>query len=450
MFLGSIHKPEKSILTPGSLWDNLIYHLSVTGLIIVFVTLGFGNHLFGFTLPTDIATFMVYIVFFLLLFTNSLRFSRLLLYTWFYIFFQTFIWNWTYINFSSSLKHFIGLVLFSLVSFSFFSKNIHKLNSIIKIYYRFCFFLVCLAIMQLIFFLLFKFPFFPQDFFTGSSRVTNIFVPEVLDILPRAVGLSTEPSHYVAMLLPAVYIALCTLTGSGSLFNVYNKTIAIIILFGFIISFSIVGYFGLALCLVSIFRNRFRTNFFKSSIVIIAFIGLMYILLQSPIGAKVYSFISVSKDITGTNYTSGDQSSFALLSNLMVALQSLKISHGLGTGLNSHEITYDATISNIFSLSQIPSELNKDNAGALFIRIPSEFGIPGMIAFVYFLIYYKIKGPKIKTKNGAINSMCLVFIIMYCSRTGHYLNILFLFFLALYYYTYILNKKQQAELKKDV
>lgn len=433
-----------SIPSQFNAWDKLNYKITLTCFLIAFTTLGFGNHLFGVVLPTDVSTFLICIIFIIQLLSNSLQFSRLLLFTWLYIFFQTFILNWLYIDFQSSFKHFIGLVLFSVVSFSFLSRNRDKLNSIIQIYYKFCFYLVCLAIIQLFFFVAFDFSFLPQNIIAGSLVFggSNSFVPEVFGIFPRAVGLSTEPASYVAILLPAVYIALNILIGNGKLFGVYNKTIAFIILLGFIISFSIVGYFGLVLCLVSIFRKRLKTNFFRSSLIILIFIGLGVFLLASPLGGKIYSFINVSQDITGADYTGNDATSFALLSNLMVAIKGLEISHFMGTGLNTHVITYDATINAIFLDSQILLELNKENAGALFIRIPSEFGLPGLIAFIWFLIHFKVKSDNIKTPFGAINSLCLTFLIMYSSRTGHYLSVLFMFFLAMYYYTYVLSKKQ--------
>lgn len=426
-----------------TIWDKFTYKITLTCFFIGFTALTFNNFFFSKELPTDITTIIVYIVFFVQIASISLRFSKFLFFSWLYIFIQTFILNYSYINFQSSINHFIGLLLYSLVFFSFFSKNRQKIISILQVYYKFCFFLACLAIFQTGLFVIFNQSFLPQNILSNSQNFTGggTFVAEVLGIFPRSVGLSSEPAYYAAILLPAVYISLHTLTGTGKLFKIYNKKMALIILFGFIISFSIVGYLGLSLCIFSIFRKKIKTNFFKTSLFLLVFIAIFYMLLQSPIGGKVDSFISGSKDITGKVYTSSDQTSFALLSNLMVAIEGLKISNFMGTGLNSHVITYDATLSKIFSLSQIPNELNKENAGSLFIRIPSELGLPGLVAFIWFLIYFKVKSRDIMTRYEAINSMCLVFLITYCSRTGHYINILFMFFLALYYYSYILSKK---------
>jgi len=419
--------------------DDLIYKLCLGLFLFGFATFGFGNFIVGIELPTNVSTFTVYIIFIIQLLTNSLRFSKFLLYLWIYIFVQTFVLNWNYINLPSSSKYFVGFVLFSLVRFSFFSKNRHRIVTLIQSYYKFCFFIACLGIIQVFLFSLFNLSFLPQNIISGSLAFqgNNSFQADILGIIPRAVGLSTEPAHYVVLLLPAVYIAIYTLTGSGNLFNIKNRNVAGILLFGFIISFSLVGYFGLGICLFIIFGKNVRVSFLKAIILFFGFGGLVYFILQTPIGDKVYSFISVSSDIKGADYTTGDQSSFALLSNLMVSFEGLKISHGLGTGLNSHVVTYDGTLSKIFSVSQIPSELNKENAGSMFIRILSEFGIPGLLIFIWFLKHFRIvtKNAYISS-NTVLNNMCFVFLIMYSFRNGDYLNIIFFFFFAMFYYTY--------------
>lgn len=424
---------------------NALSYKACLGLFLFgFATTGFGNFIVGIELPTNVSTFTIYIVFFIQLFTNSLRFSKFLMYLWIYIFIHTFILNWNYINFQSSLKYFVGFVLFSLVCFSFFSINRHKIISVIQVYYKFCFFIASLAIFQIFLFSVLNFSFLPQNILSGSLAFqgNNSFRPEIFGIFPRAVGLSTEPAHYVVLLLPAVYISIYTLTGTRGLFNLNDKTIASIILFGFIVSFSLVGYFGLGICLFVIFGKNIKISFFKATVVLFGFLGLLYLILLTPIGDKVQSFISVSKDITGSEYNSGDQSSFALLSNLMVAGESLKVSNYLGTGLNSHVVTYDATIYKIFSLSQIPNELNKENAGSMFIRILSEFGLPGLLLFIWLLRHFKLVSKIDISSNTAINNMCFVFLIMFCSRNGDYLNIFFFFFFAIFYYTYNNSKSE--------
>lgn len=430
-------------------WDDIIYKISLILFLVGFSTIGFGVYLFGLEFPTNISTLVIYLIFILQLVSNSLRFSKILLVIWGYIFIQTFVWNWNYINFSSSLNHFFGLVIFSLVCFSFFSVYIHKISDIVKVYYYFCFIIVCISIFQLFLFVIFNFSFLPQNILSGSLvfQGSDSFKAEILDILPRAVGISTEPAHYVTLLLPAVYISIHSLLGLHHLYNQKNITIAYVILFGYIISFSLIGYFGIGICLFIIYRKSVKIKSLKNIALILGFILLLYFILQTSIGDKVYSFISVSNDITGTKFTSSDQSSFALFSNLLVASESLMSSNFIGTGLNTHKISYDSLIFSFFSEGQIIAELNKDNAGSMFIRILSEFGLPGLFAFLWFLYYCYVYDKVNISTNSAINNMCLVFLILYSTRNGNYLNILFFFFLAMFYHTYkvSLNKSNKPE-----
>jgi hypothetical protein len=425
--------------------DDLVYKTCLMLFLIGFSTMGFGSFLFGIEFPTNITTCIIYLIFFIQLLTGSLQFSKFLFFIWLYIFIQTFVLNWSYINFRSSLIHFIGFVLFSLVNFSFFSKYRHKISSIIQTYYKFCLFIAYLAIFQFFLFLIFDISFIPQNILSGSLvfQGKSAFFPEVLGIFPRAVGLSTEPAHYIAILLPSVYISIYSLLGNKRLFNISNKFNSRIIIFGFIISFSLVGYLGLILCLVMVLRNSIKKSILKTRILILSFFGLIYFILQTSIGDKLYSFISVSKDITGTVYTTSDLSGFALLSNLLVALEGLKFSNFLGTGLNSHAISYDTFISKFFYNSQILMELNKENAASMFIRITSELGLPGLIMFIWILIYYKVNIKTFYSSYSVINNMCLIFLITFCLRNGNYLNILLFFFFAMYYYTYLVSKKDE-------
>jgi hypothetical protein len=415
-----------------------LYKILLISFILCFLTSGLGNHFFGIELFTDISTLLIYFIFVIQLLTNSLKFSKIILYTWLYIIVQTFILNYYYIDFLSSFKQFIGLILYSLTAFSFISIYKGKIINIIISYYRFSLLISCLVLTQTLLFVFLNISFLPQNILSGHlvSGHSNL-IPEILGFLPRAIGVFSEPAHYVSYMLPSAFIALNILTNEKNELPI-SKSSCYIIIFSYIISFSLVGYFGLGICLFLIFKKRIFTNFFKTISLLFLFLGLVYFILNSPLGDKVNSFITTSSDITGSQYASGDQSSFALLSNLMVAFEGIKQSKGIGTGINTHIITYDKTITDIFSLSQIPNQLNKDNAGAIFIRLISEFGLFGILGFVYFLYKFRVKNVG-HDKLLLINDLSFVTLIMYSSRTGHYLNIVFMFFLATYFYSYKLS-----------
>jgi O-antigen ligase len=88
-------------------------------------------------------------------------------------------------------------------------------------------------------------------------------------------------------------------------------------------------------------------------------------------------------------------------------------------------------------------ELNKTDAGSLYIRIASEFGIPGLLAIAWFLVKYKLKTGGETYPYRAINDMCFIYLVMYGTRTGNYLETSLWLFAALYYYSFVLERKRR-------
>ena len=113
------------------------------------------------------------------------------------------------------------------------------------------------------------------------------------------------------------------------------------------------------------------------------------IFLNSQLIYKLTSLTSMSKDVTGYDYTTSDATGFALVSNIVVAKENLFNTRFLGSGINTHQYAYYKTIYSKFPESSLLNLLNVKDAGSLFIRIFSEFGIPGMFFFIFFYINIK-------------------------------------------------------------
>lgn len=437
-------KPSLSniFMKVAAIHNNGVYVIVTVCFALSFLFLGMGSHIFGLPFFTDLSTFFIYVAFIVQLLTGYVRISRFIVWVALFIILQTFMLNIYYIDLASSLKHFIGLFLFGLVIFTFVSVFRYNLRAMLKAFFNFCFWVSFFSIFQTVVFVVFGISIIPQNIISGTLAYgTDSFMPEIFGVLPRIVGLSTEPANFTMLMMPSLYVSILTLIGSGNVLGDYSKRRALVVIAAFILSFSIVGYFGLMLCLVSIFRRKIKTNTIMTISMAIVFVAIVLVLMQSSIGSKIYSFASVSQDITGSEYTSNDQTSFALLSNMVVAGKALQISHYLGTGLNSHVITYNSTILSLFYESQIPNELNKENAGSLFIRITSEFGIPGILAYLFFMFRF-FAGSNIKNSWAkTINHLSIVCLLSYSVRTGHYLNILFVFFVAVYIYSYKMAKE---------
>jgi hypothetical protein len=426
--------------------DHYLYKISLILVCFSFLTSGLGNTIFKIKLPFDISTLGIYTLFLLQLLTRTLTINKYALFIFLFIVIQTFIYNFDYISFVLSFKHFLGLFLFVVTIFSFVSNFKHRITDLISSYFSLSVFVACFSIFQLVFFLLFNISIIPQNFLTGENVIgTNTFIVEVFDFFPRGVGFSTEPANFSVFLLPSVYIALKVIY-TGEFYKLkFNYLASIIIILAFILSFSLVGYFGLFLILLTYFFNPSKINKFKLLFFSLALFALFYLILQSPLGYKISSFIVASNDIANTEYTTNEQTTFALVSNFLVAKQSLLDSYFLGSGLNSHQISYSNHITNIFSISNIPNELNKENAGSLFIRILSEFGIPGILFIIGLLTYNKCKQDNL---NAKLNELSLIFLLTYMFRTGHYISNIFIFFLAIYIYTYKLERRYLINLIK--
>lgn len=416
----------------------------ITCYILAFATQGFGDFRIAF-INESFSTYFIYLAFIFQFVTRKLRFPKLLLGIYLYIFIQSYVFNLLNINIASSASHFLGFILFSLSIFSFLSVYRNRILDVVRIYYKFVFGVVCFVFLQTALFIFFGLSFKPQQILWGSviANMNNPFVVAMLNFLPRAVGLSTEPTHYAIIILPGVYLALLVLIGKGSQLKLESKKIAVIILIGVILSFSLVGYFGLFLCLISIFASKSKGKLIVKAGLAVFFLAFIYIISSSSLMYKLNKLPTMfSEGIESYEYTTSDLSGFALASNLLVARESLKKSHYLGTGFNTHKDSYDREIYRIFSESQVIMELNRTGAGSLYIRILSEFGIPGILIFFYFIFHFWIRKAITASPLKYINNMSLMMIICYCTREESYINIYLSFFMALSYYTFISWRKK--------
>jgi hypothetical protein len=420
----------------------------MTCYILSFSTEGFGNYLFGYGLFTNVSTLFIYLALVFQMITLTVRFPKILLIVYSLILIQTFVINFNLSTILPSLKQFLGIIVFSVSIFSFVTVYKDRIVDIMVIYYKYVYFVVILAIFEVFFFVIFGISFVPQNIISGSttSLHSQTFKVEILNIFPRAIGLSTEPAHFAAFILPGVYLSLLVLTGKGDGFNINNKIQAVIILLGLIMSFSMVGYFGLGLCLIIIFGNQLKHNIIKKILILIPVLSLMYFIFSTPVGSKVTSLINMMKNAKNYEYRSSNETGWAIVSNLMVTREGLVKSNYLGTGLNTHMNTYDAYIHKIFKDKTGSLGLNKAEASSMFIRITSEFGIPGILTYLFFLFHFMVGRRFPSSAIKSINNISFVLLITYSLRTGHYICDYYILFIALFYTTYMLQRYSENNL----
>lgn len=405
-------------------------------------TNGLQNRIAGIDLPTDVSTGVLYFAFLVVLFQGKYSFYVSHIIITVYIIVFTFILNYSKIDIILSLKQFLGIVIYSFIFFNI-KLNINSLYRYITFYYQSCIVFSIISFLQIFLFVFTGYSFLPQNLIAGRGFFSGgeSFTPEIFDFIPRAVSIFTEPAHYSVILLPSVYIAILVLTNKFNSFRLRNKYLAFLILTSFLLTFSVVGYIGLLFIGVSIFfRNS--SNKFKSAIYLILFGSAAFsLIIITPIGGKITSMINASQQSREFNYTSSDQTSFALISNFVVAYDNLFSTNFLGSGLYSHAMTYDKLIDQIFSFDQIPGYLNRENAGSLIIRILSEFGIPGLLLFFFFL--FKRHKNLTNNKNPDLEIIAGIFVVSilgYAIRNGQYLSNTLFFYICI-----LLNARRLLE-----
>jgi hypothetical protein len=169
---------------------------------------------------------------------------------------------------------------------------------------------------------------------------------------------------------------------------------------------------------------------------------LGFIIYSSSLMYKLRFLPAMISNVDSYEFTSNDLSGYALVTNLFIARSALEESNFFGKGFNTHKDSYDKYIFKIFSGSQVIMEgLNKEGAGSLFIRVVSEFGLPGICLFLFFMFHYWIKRDGNSTKLRNINNLSVIMLVTYSARNGEYLNLFFFLFLALTYYSHLMWTK---------
>ena len=424
-----------------------LYKTEKNLLLASFALLGFGNYIAGVRFPLEYSTFLIFIVLVLLIISGTIKFNKFLCFVLLAIAIQTFLINSTNLTDPRIISHFIGITLLVLTAFSFVSYFRDKLFSFVISYYKLVYYISLFSLFQIVIFLLLDVSIIPQNFITGQLQTGSpIFIPQIFEILPRNLGLSTEPANFAFTIIPGVYLALFQLLKKEKLVP-FPRRYAFIILISIVLTFSVVSYFGVLIALFFLLKNKIFKNIKAFVFSILLILSFSYLSFTS---VKLNDFVNMSTEFSDGNIETRSFTAFAMISNFAVAIESQKENHFIGSGLNTHLYNYEKHIYDIFSYSNVELEINKENGASLFLRILSEFGIPGLLALFIFIICFKSKRGATFSKYQIINEMALVTILLFCTRSGNYASISFLLFVAIYYFSYLVIKTQSTKLENRV
>lgn len=213
--------------------------------------------------------------------------------------------------------------------------------------------------------------------------------------LTRVNSISTEPAHFTRFLGVACGFALVRLGIAGAQFRSAAARFvplwcATAIVLGYLISLSILGYVhlvavGLA-CIYLPLTKRKKVHFIAGTVIALT-IGLGALNIakhfsDSEFLSKVATIESILDPFsTGDNVFLTEQvSALAVRINVEVTKTNLADRPLIGVGLGAHAQSYQAKAPEL--LFSVLDGLNADDAASLLLRLLSETGIAGTLAFL--------------------------------------------------------------------
>lgn len=257
----------------------------------------------------------------------------------------------------------------------------------------------------------------------------------------RLHGVTTEPSAYCALTLPAYYWYAYQWKKYGK-----DRKEVVWITLGVALSTSSDGYLAAIFGLLLLFGKRLTTL----SVAAIAACGLAVgIYAVSPnVQLRVDDTVGalVNSDVSGTNL-----STYALISNMFVTERVFEVHPILGNGLGSH------VQSNHEYIGDVPGEqlvetswdagANVQDAASLTLRCISELGLMGLLGIFWFILHFRVGG---NSDRGAISSAILTVFFQKLLRGGGYSNPEQFFFVMVYILNYRQFRREAgADSKRD-
>lgn len=426
----------------------MVYRIQQFLLLSAITLSGFRNYIFGYEIPFEWSTILIFILLLVQLLSRSLHISKLFIWINIIVVFQSFILNPSNMINISVLRHFIILDIYILSISSFIIKNQTKLLLFIKNYIHLIYFIALFSIFQMLIFVVTGVSIIPQNIVAGVSVISgrmDSFNSEIFNLLPRSIGLFTEPANFSFILFPGVFVAANKMLGRDY-FNLSNGQ-AFVFMVAMGLTFSVVAYWGILLSLIYvIFQINIKERRMIKKYVLtgVTFFAFVYLANNSNVITKGESFIEISKEARSGKIMTHSYTSYAIISNLKIAFASQVDYNFLGSGLNTHYENYLKYSNTEIHIKDIYYGLNAAGAGSIFIRILSEFGLVGLMIFLVFCIRHTVFT---KTPSGIVtlNHLSTLAVIHFSTRSGHYVNIIFILFLSLLYIT-----KQMVKTKKRI
>lgn len=388
-----------------------------------------GNTIFGYVLPFELHTIFAFIAFVLVLLANQLHLQRNFVFLFMLLIVTSLLATFLHAH-KYEWKFIMMIFIFATVCSSAIA-NIDILN-VLKIYAKFAEVLSALVLIQFLLFLVFRISFLPQNLLSGEIITTfgANFIPEVLGFLPRAVAVFKEPAHYGVFMAPINAIIVGYILKDNFSRQIVTRRNFLLFVLSSVLSFSLVCYLSFA---IAIFLFVLRKLTFLTVLRLAPILVTINILMSNGfITQKVSSFKSSFKSTESVNLITS-KTSYALISNSIVAWNSQIDHYGLGSGVNNHDENYDKYIKKVNPTQTQDFTLNREDGASLGIRLISEIGIFGFAILIIFILNTLF----LESSTYLVISSIVIFVFL--ARLGHYLDLELWLFISLF-----LNKAKMS------
>lgn len=249
----------------------------------------------------------------------------------------------------------------------------------------------------------------------------------------RLNGILSEPAHYAAIMLPAIYLFLKKK-------KYFQVSILVITIF---LSKSSIGFIGLLLMVViPLVKVKYFKKYFLLVVLTLGFITYFLsskwdLKIDENNSNKLVRRLKQTKESLDASYTGKfkkytNLSSYAFLSNFFITKEILT-HKPLGTGLGSYQYEYEKYYKGLrppeYLITLNQSKINKTDANSLFLRIIADFGIFGLLMIAYFVLRsYNV----FRKDSKVLQQGTFFYLTVKLIREGHYFPPEFYFFLLIF------------------
>jgi len=338
-------------------------------------------------------------------------------------------------------KQFLGIFLNALFFYHLLKINDYDVRKLFMIYLNIAFVIALIGIIQEISFLV---GFKPG--YCYENLIPNwLEVPAIGGRMLKVNSILTEPAHFCNVMIPALFVSFVSFFKHS--FKFLKKRKSIIIIAAFFLTFSASGYVAMFFAILLLTFNYRKPYYVVGGILTVCVVACL--LYGSVEGFRNRVIDSVTVLTSKQKLRDSNLSTYALFSNALASYYSFKENPLFGSGLGSHEKTFERHIDREIPRSYTKLTPNCKDADSFFLRLVSETGLFGVAVFFVFLFRCYVSKKDDKTEYlWIISNAVLTMFFIKLLRMGHYFVDGFFFFFWMYYFAGKMNRLSKIELKK--